>query len=67
MARVTNTEPAGSHEGLSAYQLDLRDRMLAAPVVPAPAPWRPVFEPCAPSADCSASASPPIRRTATTC
>lgn len=48
MARVTNTEPAGSHEGLSAYQLDLRDRLLAAPVVPAPAPWRPVFEPCAP-------------------
>jgi hypothetical protein len=29
---------------LSAYQQALRDRLLAAPVVPAPAPWRPVFE-----------------------
>ncbi|MEU3981128.1 hypothetical protein AB0F77_13565 [Streptomyces sp. NPDC026672] len=30
--------------GLSAHQRALRDRLLAAPVVPAPAPWRPVFE-----------------------
>ncbi|MFJ4782913.1 hypothetical protein [Streptomyces sp. NPDC088794] len=29
---------------LSAYQQALRDRLLAAPVVPAHAPWRPVFE-----------------------
>ncbi|MFC7894935.1 hypothetical protein [Streptomyces sp. NPDC057381] len=29
---------------LTAYQRSLRDRLLAAPVVAAPAPWRPVFE-----------------------
>ncbi|MFF9057605.1 hypothetical protein ACIRPQ_32310 [Streptomyces sp. NPDC101213] len=29
---------------LSAYQQAMRDRLLAAPVVPAPEPWRPVFE-----------------------
>jgi len=28
---------------LSAYQRTMRDRLLAAPVVPAPEPWRPVF------------------------
>lgn len=39
--------PAGqavSEPVLSAYQRALRDRLLAAPVVPPPAPWRPVFE-----------------------
>lgn len=41
-------ERAGGHGGLTAYQAELRDRMLAAPVVPAPEPWRPVFEGCAP-------------------
>jgi hypothetical protein len=41
-------ERAGGHGGLTAYQAELRDRMLAAPVVPAPGPWRPVFESCAP-------------------
>ncbi|MFC7885988.1 hypothetical protein ACFUVV_29535 [Streptomyces sp. NPDC057376] len=29
---------------LTAYQRTLRNRLLAAPVVPAPDPWRPVFE-----------------------
>ncbi|MGW3144377.1 MULTISPECIES: hypothetical protein [Streptomyces] len=29
---------------LSPYQRALRDRLLAAPVVPAPEPWQPVFE-----------------------
>ncbi|WP_217253176.1 hypothetical protein [Streptomyces sp. AC602_WCS936] len=29
---------------LTAYQRSLRDRLLAAPVVAAPEPWRPVFE-----------------------
>lgn len=32
---------------LSAYQQALRDRLLAAPVLPAPEPWQPVFKPCA--------------------
>ncbi|MEU6140899.1 hypothetical protein ABZ848_11115 [Streptomyces sp. NPDC047081] len=37
------------HEAeLSAYQRALRDRLLAAPVVAAPEPWRPVFERCVP-------------------
>lgn len=31
-------------QALSAYQQTLRDRLLAAPVVPAPEPWRLVFE-----------------------
>lgn len=30
--------------GLSAYQRALRERLLAAPVVSAPEPWRPVYE-----------------------
>ncbi len=38
----------GSTAGLSPYQEELRDRLLAAPVVPAPDAWRPVFEPCVP-------------------
>ncbi|MGW0740611.1 hypothetical protein ACWD3I_11970 [Streptomyces sp. NPDC002817] len=45
---VRNVEEAGGRGGLTAYQAELRDRMLAAPVVPAPEPWRPVFEDCAP-------------------
>ncbi|WP_405517217.1 hypothetical protein [Streptomyces canus] len=32
---------------LSPYQRDLRDRLSSVPVLPAPAPWQPVFEPCA--------------------
>lgn len=32
---------------LSPYQRDLRDRLASVPVLPAPAPWRPVFRPCA--------------------
>jgi hypothetical protein len=41
--------PAGQPEHeplpeLTAYQRALRNRLLAAPVVPAPDPWRPVFE-----------------------
>jgi hypothetical protein len=41
------TAPVERHSGeppITAYQRALRDRLLAAPVVPAPAPWRPVFE-----------------------
>ncbi|WP_328873487.1 hypothetical protein OHT76_27285 [Streptomyces sp. NBC_00287] len=30
---------------ITAYQQRLRDRLLAAPEVPAPEPWRPVFQP----------------------
>ncbi|NUS30410.1 MAG: hypothetical protein HOV92_40245 [Streptomyces sp.] len=33
---------------LTPYQQALRDRMLTAPVLPAPEPWRPVFASCAP-------------------
>lgn len=29
---------------LSAYQREMRNRLLAAPVVPVPEPWQPVFE-----------------------
>ncbi|MFD8012873.1 hypothetical protein [Streptomyces sp. NPDC058955] len=35
--------PAGGAPALSPYQEGLRRRLLAAPVVPAPAPWRNVF------------------------
>jgi hypothetical protein len=42
------TKPAKDEAPLSAYQLDLRNRVLAAPVVPAPEPWRPVFPSRAP-------------------
>lgn len=38
---------AGGGRALSAYQLALRERLLAAPVVAPPTPWRPVFEPYA--------------------
>ncbi|WP_327719071.1 hypothetical protein OG381_29350 [Streptomyces sp. NBC_00490] len=37
-------EQVGGRGRLTAYQAELRDRMLAAPVVPAPEPWRSVFE-----------------------
>jgi hypothetical protein len=37
-------EQPGREPGFSAYQQPLRDRLLAAPVVPAPETWRPVFE-----------------------
>jgi hypothetical protein len=37
-------EQAGHEPAFSAYQQAMRDRLLAAPVVPAPEPWRPVFE-----------------------
>lgn len=42
--RAGPVEQTGSEPGISAYQRALRDRLLAARVVPAPAPWRPVFE-----------------------
>ncbi|MFG3583670.1 hypothetical protein [Streptomyces sp. NPDC047990] len=35
--------PSGHEPQLSAYQRAMRDRLLAAPVVPAPEPWRRVF------------------------
>lgn len=38
-------EGAEGATGLSPYQAELRARMLAAPVVPAPEVWRPVFDP----------------------
>lgn len=41
------TPPVGRSDHapeLSDYQRAMRNRVLAAPVVPAPAPWRPVFE-----------------------
>lgn len=42
----------GGVDALTPYQQSLRDRLLAAPVLPAPAPWQPVFSPrpasCAP-------------------
>lgn len=45
--QIKEASPAEQAVGepvLSAYQRALRDRLLAAPVIPAPAPWRPVFE-----------------------
>ncbi|MFD4631523.1 hypothetical protein ACFVYR_25845 [Streptomyces sp. NPDC058284] len=42
-----STARPGSADGLTPYQAALRDRMLSAPVVPAPAPWRTVIDPCA--------------------
>lgn len=47
MKWTKETPPVGQseHESeLSAYQRAMRNRLLAAPVVPAPEPWRPVFE-----------------------
>ncbi|MEV7325489.1 hypothetical protein [Streptomyces sp. NPDC093970] len=47
MKWTKETPPVGQsdHEPeLSDYQRAMRNRILAAPVVPAPAPWRPVFE-----------------------
>ncbi len=43
---MRNAKRAGGLDGLTAHQAELRDRVLAAPV--APAPWRSVFEGCAP-------------------
>lgn len=45
-AEQPTEQPLGSV--LTPYQQTLRDRMLAAPVLPAPEPWRPVFASCAP-------------------
>ena len=42
-AGIPSLERPDPEAGLSDYQLAMRDRLLAAPVVPAPAPWRPVF------------------------
>ncbi|WP_108988285.1 hypothetical protein [Streptomyces coelicoflavus] len=44
MKKTPPAEQSSSEPALSAYQRALRDRLLAAPVVPPPAPWRPVFE-----------------------
>lgn len=44
---TASAERPDPEAGLSAYQLAMRDRLLAAPVVSAPAPWRPVFGSCA--------------------
>lgn len=41
---VAPVEQPGRESAFSAYQQAMRDRLLAAPVVPAPEPWRPVFE-----------------------
>ncbi|MFJ4423842.1 hypothetical protein ACKI1Q_32345 [Streptomyces galilaeus] len=43
-AGIPSVERPDPEAGLSDYQLAMRDRLLAAPVVPAPAPWRPVFD-----------------------
>ncbi|MEV4228586.1 hypothetical protein AB0J81_16085 [Streptomyces bobili] len=42
-AGIPSVERPDPEAGLSDYQLAMRDRLLAAPVVPAPTPWRPVF------------------------
>ncbi|MBL3670953.1 hypothetical protein JL475_34405 [Streptomyces sp. M2CJ-2] len=42
--KAAPVEQAGRESELSAYQQAMRNRLLAAPVVPAPAPWRSVFE-----------------------
>lgn len=42
--KAAPAEQPGPVPELSAYQQALRDRFLAAPVVPAPEPWQPVFE-----------------------
>ncbi|MFH9861640.1 hypothetical protein [Streptomyces sp. NPDC017202] len=44
---TASAERPDPEAGLSAYQLAMRDRLLAAPVVAAPAPWRSVFGSCA--------------------
>jgi hypothetical protein len=41
---VTKETEAASEQAFSEYQRALRERFLAAPVIPAPEPWRPVFE-----------------------
>ncbi|MFF7926467.1 hypothetical protein ACFZDP_35940 [Streptomyces mirabilis] len=42
--KAAPAEQPGPVPELSAYKQALRDRFLAAPVVPAPEPWQPVFE-----------------------
>ncbi|MFD4527613.1 hypothetical protein ACFWP7_27530 [Streptomyces sp. NPDC058470] len=42
--RAASVEQPFREPDISAYQRALRDRLLAAPVVPVPEPWRPVFE-----------------------
>ncbi|MFJ8908272.1 hypothetical protein ACIRIU_25255 [Streptomyces sp. NPDC102351] len=44
MKKAAPVEQAEREFELSAYQQTMRNRLLAAPVVPPPAPWRPVFE-----------------------
>ncbi|WP_329114085.1 hypothetical protein [Streptomyces sp. NBC_01353] len=44
---MSPTSQGSSGPGLTSYQQTLRERVLAAPQVAAPTPWRPVFEPCA--------------------
>lgn len=41
--KAASVGQSGHEPEFSAYQRALRDRLLAAPVVPAPEPWRPVF------------------------
>lgn len=42
--KAASAEQSEHEPELSAYQRAMRDRLLVAPVVPAPEPWRPVFE-----------------------
>lgn len=47
MKRLRTADPVEQlvrEPALSAYQQALRDRLLAAPVMPAPEPWRSVFD-----------------------
>ncbi|MEU7033087.1 hypothetical protein ABZ958_05305 [Streptomyces sp. NPDC046237] len=44
---MTSSSDGSAVPGLTPYQQKLRDRILAAPQVAAPAPWRPVFDTCA--------------------
>ncbi|MFI6700425.1 hypothetical protein ACIBJC_15840 [Streptomyces sp. NPDC050509] len=44
LKRADTVKQPGREPALSAYQQALRDRLLDAPVMPAPEPWRPVFE-----------------------
>ncbi|MGW5093336.1 hypothetical protein ACWEQ1_01785 [Streptomyces nodosus] len=46
--KAPQVKQSGCEPQLSAYQKALRDRLLAAPVVPAPEPWQPVLERCIP-------------------
>ncbi|WP_037868972.1 hypothetical protein [Streptomyces sp. NRRL S-813] len=46
--KAPQVEQPSCEPKLSEYQKAMRDRLLAAPVVSAPAPWQPVFDPCVP-------------------